>query len=183
MRMDSDGPVTAGDLVNTMSADQLERIFRELGEEPAARKIASRLVRDRLVRSFTTTRELAEAVESVVPRRGHAHPATRVFQALRMAVNRELESLELGLEQFAARLATGGVFAVITFHSLEDRIVKTFFKHRCAEWLDRPEWPEPRRNPDHLFRALTRKPATAGEAELRSNPRSRSAKLRAVQRL
>jgi 16S rRNA (cytosine1402-N4)-methyltransferase len=183
MRMDPDGPVTAADLVNTMSADQLERIFRELGEEPATRKIASRLVRDRLVRSFSTTRELAESVESIVPRRGHAHPATRVFQALRMAVNRELESLERGLEQFSARLAPGGVFAVITFHSLEDRIVKTFFKHRCAEWLDRPEWPEPRRNPDHIFRPLTRKPVTAGEAEARSNPRSRSAKLRAVQRL
>jgi 16S rRNA (cytosine1402-N4)-methyltransferase len=100
-----------------------------------------------------------------------------------MAVNRELESLEQGLEQLTARLAPGAVFAVITFHSLEDRIVKTFFKHRCAEWLDRPEWPEPRRNPDYRFQAITRKPVVAGIAEQRRNSRSRSAKLRAVKKL
>jgi 16S rRNA (cytosine1402-N4)-methyltransferase len=183
MRMDPDGQVTAADLVNTMSGEQLERIIREFGEEPSARRIAARITRDRLVQPFTTTRELAELVESIIPRHGRTHPATRLFQALRIAVNRELEVLESGLEQFAARLAPGGVLAVITFHSLEDRIVKTYFKHRCAEWLDRPEWPEPQRNPDYLFRPLTRKAQTATDAEQRDNPRSRSAKLRAVQRL
>lgn len=183
MRLDPDGPITAADLVNTMSGEQLERIFREYGEEPAARKIAARLVRERMVRPFTTTSELAEAVESVVPRHGRAHPATRVFQALRIAANRELEALEQGLAQISSRLARGGRFAVITFHSLEDRIVKTFFKHRATEWLDRPEWPEPRRNPDHIFRAITRKAVVATDAEQRANPRSRSAKLRVVERL
>ena len=183
MRLDPDGPITAADLVNTMSGEQLERIFREYGEEPSARKIAARLVRDRMVRPFTTTSELADAVESVVPRHGRAHPATRVFQALRIAANRELEALEHGLGEISRRLARGGRFAVITFHSLEDRIVKTFFKHRVTEWLNRPEWPEQRRNPDHIFRAVTRKAVVATDAEQRANPRSRSAKLRVVERL
>lgn len=181
MRMDPAGPLTAADLVNTMSGEQLERIFREYGEEPAARKIVARLIRDRQVRPLKTTLELAELVASVVPRRGRAHPATRVFQALRIAVNRELEALEQGLVQLSSRLAPGGRLAVITFHSLEDRLVKTFFKHRSTEWLDRPEWPERRRNPDYRFRALTRKAVTASAAEQRLNPRSRSARLRVVE--
>jgi len=183
MRMDPAGTVSAADIVNAMSADQLERIFRSYGEEPFARRIAQRIVRDRSVRPFATTRDLAEMIEAIIPRRGHTHPATRVFQALRIGVNRELEVLERGLESITALLAPEAVFAVITFHSLEDRIVKNFFKHRSTEWLDRPEWPEPRRNPDYGVRLLFRKPITATPEEQRRNPRSRSAKLRAVQRL
>ena len=183
MRMDPTNLISAADLVNTAAGDQLEKIFRNYGEEPAARKIAARLVRDRLVRPFRTTLQLAESVESVVPRHGRTHPATRVFQALRIAVNRELEALSLGLEQFSHRLAPGGRFAVITFHSLEDRIVKTFFKERCAATIDRPEWPEARPNPIHIFKAITGKPVVASDAEQRANPRSRSAKLRVVERL
>jgi 16S rRNA (cytosine1402-N4)-methyltransferase len=183
MRMDPTGLVSAADLVNTMSAEQLERIFRQFGEEPAARKIAARIVRDRMVKPFTRTLQLAESVESVVPRRGKIHPATRVFQALRMAVNRELEALQAGLEQFSGRLAPGGRFAVITFHSLEDRLVKQFFKARTEEWLDRPEWPAPRRNPDHIFQKITGKAVAASDAEQTANPRSRSAKLRAVRKI
>ena len=183
MRMAPDGPITAADLVNTMSGEQLERIFRQLGEEPGARKVAAKLVRERLVRPFTTTLQLAEAVAAVIPRRGRTHPATRVFQALRLAVNRELEVLEAALAIFAAHLAPGGRLATITFHSLEDRIVKTFFKERTAEFIDRPEWPAPRPNPLHLFQAITRKPITASEAEQRANPRARSARLRVVERI
>lgn len=183
MRMDPSGPITAADLVNTMSGDQLERIFRNLGEEPAARKVAAKLVRERMVRPFTTTRQLAEAVEAVIPRRGRTHPATRIFQGLRIAVNRELEVLEVGLEKLSARLAPGGRFAVLTFHSLEDRIVKTFFKEHSTEFLDRPEWPEPRPNPKYIFKRVTNKPTIASEAEQRANPRSRSAKLRVVERI
>lgn len=183
MRMDPSAPVSAADLVNTMSGDQLARIFRDFGEEPAARKIAARLVRDRMVTPFTTTKQLADAVETVIPRRGRTHPATRIFQALRIAVNRELDVLAEGLAQFSSRLAPGGRFAVITFHSLEDRIVKVFFKARTTEFLDRPEWPEPRPNPGFIFKAVTRKPVTAGDAEQRANPRSRSAKLRVVERI
>lgn len=182
MRMDARGLITAADLVNTMSGEQLERIFRQYGEEPAARKIAARITRERLVKPITTTLDLARVVEMVVPRRGRTHPATQVFQALRMAVNRELEALEEGLAQLSARLAPGGRLAVITFHSLEDRIVKDFFKQRFTEWLDRPEWPAPRRNPGLMFRKITGKPIVAGEAEQRANPRARSAKLRVVEK-
>jgi 16S rRNA (cytosine1402-N4)-methyltransferase len=183
MRMDPTNPITAADLVNTASGEQLEKYFRNYGEEPAARKIAARITRDRLVRPFETTLQLAESVESVVPRRGRTHPATRVFQALRIAVNRELESLSLGLEQISQRLAPGARFAVITFHSLEDRIVKVFFKERSAPFVDRPEWPAPRPNPLHIFEAITGKPVIASDAEQRANPRSRSAKLRVVERI
>lgn len=183
MRMDSRAPLTAADLVNTSSGEQLERIFRQFGEEPAARRIAVRLVRERIARPFTTTLQLAAAVESVVPRRGRIHPATKTFQALRIAVNRELEVLQTGLEQLSARLAPGGRLAVLSFHSLEDRLVKTYFKSRCTEWLDRPEWPAPRRNPECIFKAVTRKAVVASAAEQRANPRARSAKLRVVEKL
>ncbi len=183
MRMNPDGFVTAADLVNTASVDQLERIFKQYGEEPQARRISSRLVKDRAVKPFLTTLELARSVESVVPRRGKAHPATRVFQGLRIAVNRELEVLEVGLEGFRTLLKLGGRMAVITFHSLEDRLVKHFFQQRSAALMDRPEWSEPRSNPDYFFRKVTGKPLTATELEQRANPRSRSAKLRVVERV
>jgi 16S rRNA (cytosine1402-N4)-methyltransferase len=183
MRMDPSGPVSAADLVNTMSGDQLERIFRQLGEEPAARKVAAKLVRERMVRPFTTTLQLATAVEEVIPRHGRTHPATRIFQGLRIAVNRELEVLEEALAVFAARLAPGGRFAVLTFHSLEDRIVKTFFKEHSTPTIDRPEWPEARPNPKYIFKRITHKPVIASDAEQRANPRSRSAKLRVVERI
>lgn len=183
MRMDDRQPRTAADLVNACGGEELERIFREFGEEPAARRIAAKIVRERIARPFSTTAQLAATVESVVPRRGRTHPATRIFQALRIAVNRELEVLEIALEKFTARLAPGGRFAVMTFHSLEDRVVKQFFAQRSTEWLDRPEWPEPRRNPQCVFQKITRKAVVAGAAELQANPRARSAKLRVVEKL
>jgi len=183
MRMDPSAPLTAADLVNVMSGEQLERIFRKYGEEPAARRIATRIVRDRMVKPFTTTLELADAVEAVVPRHGKSHPATRIFQALRIEVNRELDALAEGLGQFTRRLAPGGRLAIITFHSLEDRMVKTFFKAHSAQWVDRPEWPEARPNPDYIFKPITGKPIVASAEEQRDNPRSRSAKLRAVERI
>jgi 16S rRNA (cytosine1402-N4)-methyltransferase len=183
MRMDPSAPLSAADLINVMSGEQLERIFRNFGEEPAARRIAARIVRDRMAKPFTTTLELAEAVEAVVPRRGKTHPATRIFQALRIAVNRELEALAEGLEVFTRRLAPGGRLAIITFHSLEDRAVKTFFKARSVQWIDRPEWPAARPNPDYIFKQITGKPIVASAEEQRENPRSRSAKLRAVERI
>ena len=183
MRMDTRGLTTAADLVNTLSGEELERIFRQFGEEPAARRIAARITRERMAKPVATTLELARLVESVVPRHGRAHPATRVFQALRIAVNRELDVLTEGLAQISARLARGGRFAVITFHSLEDRIVKDFFRSRSVPMLDRPEWPAARPNPNCIFRKITGKPIVASAAEQRANPRSRSAKLRVVERL
>ncbi len=183
MRMNPEGRMTAADVVNTATAAELVRIFQVYGEEPHARRIAARIVSGRIAKPFETTMQLALAVEEVVPRRGRVHPATRIFQALRIAVNRELEVLESVLGQAAARLRAGGRMAVITFHSLEDRMVKDFFKLRSTVELDRPEWPAPRPNPDCIFRALTRKPVVASAEEQQRNPRSRSAKLRAVEKL
>ncbi|HEX4085108.1 MAG TPA: 16S rRNA (cytosine(1402)-N(4))-methyltransferase RsmH [Chthoniobacteraceae bacterium] len=180
MRMNPEEGATAADLVNTASAPELARIFREYGEEPNARRIATHLVSARLVHPFQTTMQLALAVEKASPRRSRVHPATRVFQALRIAVNRELEVLESVLAAAPARLAPGGRMAIISFHSLEDRLVKEFFKLHSMPELDRPEWPAPRPNPDYIFDALTRKPVIAGAEEQQRNPRSRSAKLRAV---
>jgi 16S rRNA (cytosine1402-N4)-methyltransferase len=183
MRMDPRRELTADTVVNFYSEEDLTRIFRELGEEPAARRIASQLVKLRKVTPFQDTMQLAKAIEKIVWRHGRRHPATQVFQALRMEVNDELNALEEGLRALTKRLESGARFAVITFHSLEDRIVKNFFRDRSREWLDRPEWPEPRRNPDFVFRLVTDKPVEPGENEQRSNPRSRSAKLRVAEKI
>jgi len=183
MRMDPRRELTAATVINSYSEEDLTRIFRELGEEPAARRIASQLVKQRKTTPFQDTMQLAKAIEKIVWRHGRRHPATQVFQALRMEVNDELNSLDEGLRALAKRLESGARFAVITFHSLEDRIVKNFFRDRSREWLDRPEWPEPRKNPDFVFRLITDKPVEPGENEQRSNPRSRSAKLRVAEKI
>jgi 16S rRNA (cytosine1402-N4)-methyltransferase len=182
MRMSPRSATTAADLVNRATGEQLTRIFRRYGEEPAARRITSAIIRKRAEAEFRTTGDLARLVESVVPRRGKIHPATKIFQALRIAVNRELVALEEGISAFSDALNPGGRFAVIGFHSLEDRMVKQMFRERSREWLDRPEWPEPRPNSACIFRLLTRRAVTASEEEIELNPRSRSAKLRVVER-
>ena len=183
MRMDPRRELTASTIVNSYSEEDLTRLFRDLGEEPAARRIASQLVKLRKATPFQDTFQLAKAVEKIVWRHGRRHPATQVFQALRMEVNDELGALEEGLRALTQRLESGARIAVITFHSLEDRIVKNFFRDRSREWLDRPEWPEPRRNPDYMLRPVTDKPVEPGENEQRNNPRSRSAKLRVAEKI
>ena len=183
MRMDPRRELTAAMVVNSYTEEDLTRIFRELGEEPAARRIASQLVKLRKTSPFYDTMQLAKAVEKIVWRHGRRHPATQVFQALRMEVNDELRALEEGLRVLTARLESGARIAVITFHSLEDRIVKNFFRDRSRETLDRPEWPEPRPNPDFALRLITSKPVEPGEIEQRANPRSRSAKLRVAEKI
>lgn len=183
MRMDPRRELTAATVINSYSEEDLTRLFRELGEEPAARRIASQLVKLRKVTPFQDTLQLAKAIEKIVWRHGRRHPATQVFQALRMEVNDELGALEEGLRVLTRRLESGARMAVITFHSLEDRIVKNFFRDRSREWLDRPEWPEPQRNPDFTFRLVTTKPVEPGENEQRVNPRSRSAKLRVAEKI
>ena len=183
MRMDPRRELTAATIINSYSEEDLTRIFRELGEEPAARRIASQLVKLRKTAPFQDTMQLSKAIEKIVWRHGRRHPATQVFQALRMEVNDELGALEEGLRTLTKRLESGARIAVITFHSLEDRIVKNFFRDRSREWLDRPEWPEPRRNPDFMFRLVTDKPIEPGENEQRNNPRSRSAKLRIAEKI
>lgn len=183
MRMGGDVDRTAADLVNEESPEELVRILREYGEENAAVRIVSHLVNLRRTRRLQTTAQLADAVAAVIPRTGRRHPATRVFQALRIAVNDELGSLQRGLESISGRLARGARFGVITFHSLEDRMVKRYFRHRSAEWIDRPEWPQPRRNPDYAFRLLTPHPIDPCPEEVEANPRARSAKLRIVEHI
>jgi 16S rRNA (cytosine1402-N4)-methyltransferase len=183
MRMNPRRELTAANIVNSYSEEDLTRIFRELGEEPAARRIASQLVKQRKATPFQDTLQLAKAIEKIVWRHGRRHPATQVFQALRMEVNDELSALEDGLRALTNRLESGARIAVIAFHSLEDRIVKNFFRDRSREWLDRPEWPEPRRNPEYTLRLVTDKPVEPGENEQRNNPRSRSAKLRVAEKI
>jgi 16S rRNA (cytosine1402-N4)-methyltransferase len=183
MRMDPRSELTAAMIVNTYGEEELTRLFREYGEEPAARRIASMIVKTRKAAPFLDTVSLARAIEKIAGRHGRRHPATQVFQALRMEVNDELGALEEGLRVLTERLETGARIAVITFHSLEDRIVKNFFRDRSREWLDRPEWPEPRRNPDWDLQLITPKPVEPGEMEQRTNPRSRSAKLRVAEKI
>ena len=181
MRMDPTAGRPASDLVNTADEAELTRIFREYGEEPQSRRVARAVVAERVRVPFVTTGQLAALIEKVLGRRGRVHPATRVFQALRIAVNDELGALRRALASIPPLLACGARFVVITFHSLEDRLVKTFFRLGSEEWLDRPEWPAPRPNPDWRFRDLTRKPIDASAAEVAANQRARSARLRAVE--
>ena len=183
MRMNPRRELTAATVVNGYSEEELTRLFRDFGEEPAARRIASQLVKQRKTAPFLDTFSLARAIEKSVGRHGRRHPATQVFQALRMEVNDELGALEEGLRILTDRLESGARIAVITFHSLEDRIVKNFFRDRAREWLDRPEWPEPRPNPEFDLRLVTPKAVKPNETEQRSNPRSRSARLRVAEKL
>ncbi len=183
MRMNPDAPRTAADIVNTASEAELADILWQYGEERASRAIARRIVQERAKTPFRTTVQLADCIASVLPRKGRLHPATRSFQALRIAVNDELGALEQLLESGLSLLKSGGRFAVITFHSLEDRAVKRFFERVTRPDIDRPEWPAPRPNPDYAARLVFRKPVTAGEAELAANPRSRSAKLRVIEKI
>jgi 16S rRNA (cytosine1402-N4)-methyltransferase len=183
MRMDPAEELTAASIVNTWGEAEMARLFRELGEEKRARAVAREIVRRRGERCFERTMELADCVASVVRKTGRTHPATRVFQSLRMRVNRELESLEEALEAIPALLRPGGRLVVISFHSLEDRIVKKFMQRLSKPEVDRPEWPQARPNPELALRLLTKRPVSAAAAELGDNPRARSAKLRAAERL
>lgn len=182
MRMDPRRDLSAADIVNTYSEEQLTKLFRDLGEEPAARRIASLIVKERKTTPFRETLALARAIEKVVGRHGRRHPATQTFQALRMEVNDELGALRDGLRVLTSRLEPGARIAVISFHSLEDRIVKNFFRDRSREWIDRPEWPERRPNPEYQLNLITSKPVEPSEEEQRTNPRARSAKLRVAEK-
>jgi 16S rRNA (cytosine1402-N4)-methyltransferase len=183
MRMGPSSPHTAAEVVNQWAEADLVRILFEFGEEPKARRIASAIVKQRAVRKFETTLELADCIEKAVGRHGRTHPATRAFQAIRMAVNEELESLAAALAAAPSVLKPGGRLLVITFHSLEDRMVKRFLRHRSTPFTDDPGWPEPRPNPDHQFQLLARKAITPTAEEISLNPRARSAKLRVARLL
>jgi 16S rRNA (cytosine1402-N4)-methyltransferase len=183
MRMGPSSPCTAAEVVNEWSESELARIFFEFGEEPKARRIAAAIAKQRAVRSFETTTELAACIEAAVGRHGRTHPATRAFQAIRMAVNEELESLAAALDAASSVLKPGGRLLVITFHSLEDRLVKRFLRHRSTPFIDDPAWTEPRPNPDLQFELLARKAIIPTAEETSRNPRARSAKLRVARLL
>jgi 16S rRNA (cytosine1402-N4)-methyltransferase len=183
MRMSRDGP-SAADLVNGAPQAELARIFRNFGEERQAGRIAARIVRRRMERPFESTADLAETVENTLGgRRGaRIHPATRVFQALRIAVNDELSELEAGLVAAERTLKAGGRLAVVTFHSLEDRIVKTFLAERAGLTPSGSRHAPPSATTRPSFRLIHRGARAPSEAEIAANPRARSAKLRAAER-
>ena len=183
MRMNPASARTAADIVNGVSAEELERIFVEYGEEPQARRIVRAIMEKRKQHTFRTTLELAGFIEATIGRYGKRHPATRIFQALRIAVNDELAALQEFLDQAPKWLKPGGRLVIISFHSLEDRLVKRAFQRYSAATLDRPEWPAPRQNPEHCLRVLTRKPVESTADEIARNPRARSARLRAAERI
>jgi 16S rRNA (cytosine1402-N4)-methyltransferase len=186
MRMDDRQQLTAAGLVNGEDTDTLARIFWEFGGERDSRRFARAIVHDRAQRKFETTRQLADLIERLAPRRGKkAHPATKVFQALRIAVNDEIGSLKRGLEAAVKILKPGGRLAVITFHSLEDRVVKEFGRERSRDYafsgeVDLPELRSPRM-PE--LKWVSRKAIVPGAAELDQNPRSRSAQLRVLEKI
>lgn len=182
MRYDPSGPTTAADLLNNLSQNELADLLYHFGEERRSRAIARAIV---AARPLHTTRELADLVARAVGGRRNAkiHPATRTFQALRIAVNDELEALRSGLSQATTLLAPGGRLAVISFHSLEDRIVKNFFSQESKQCICPPEQPVCTCGHRATLRIITQKPITASSRETSTNPRARSAKLRVAQYL
>ena len=188
MRMDpASGGITAGEIVNTWDESSLANLFYELGEERQSRRIAKAIVAARPLR---TTWELARSVEQAVGgsrRQTHIHPATKVFQALRLHVNGELDTLTVALPLAHSLLGSGNShgcrLAVISFHSLEDRIVKQYFRRESTDCLCPPELPVCRCGHRATLKELTRKPILPSEAEIAANPRSRSAVLRVAERI
>jgi 16S rRNA (cytosine1402-N4)-methyltransferase len=180
MRMDPKGEMTAEHLVNELTEAELADIIVKYGEEPRAKAIARAIVRGRPVR---TTLQLAQVVARAAGRRGRIHPATRTFQALRIAVNGELEALSTVLPQTIAVLASGGRVAIISFHSLEDRLVKEFMTRESHDCICPPEVPVCACAHKRTLRILSKKPARPTAEEVRQNPRSRSAKLRVAERV
>jgi 16S rRNA (cytosine1402-N4)-methyltransferase len=186
MRFDQGQELTAAKLVNELAADELADLFWRHGGETQSRRLARAIAKERQERPFERTRHLAEFIEKMTPRAGRKiHPATRIFQALRMAVNNEIGSLQRGLEAAVRILKPGGRLAVITFHSVEDRVVKAFGR-RLSQDYETPEGvdvPELRRPRPPVLRWVWRKALTPGEAEVRDNPRCRTAQCRVMEKL
>jgi len=183
MRMSADGP-TAADLVNTLSDEAIADMLYLYGEERASRRIARAILRAREIGPIETTGELARIIQSVMPRPkpGQAHSATRSFQAIRIAVNDEYGQLAQGLQAAERALKSGGALAVVTFHSIEDRMVKRFFQHRSGAGGQGSRHAPAQEEIAPRFEVLTRRAVTADADELSANPRARSAKLRVARR-
>ena len=186
MRMDTTGRFTAWDVVNTYSEGELEKIMLEYGEEKWARRIAQFIVNERQEKTIDTTFELVTVIKKAIPKKvrmeGH-HPAKKTFQAIRIEVNRELEVLTGAITDMVECLNPGGRLAIITFHSLEDRIVKEAFKELYKDCICPPELPKCVCDKRREIDIITRMPLTPSKEELEYNPRSRSAKLRVAERI
>lgn len=186
MRMDMENPLTAYDVVNGWAPEDMVRALRQYGEERFSKRIVREIVCERENKPIETTTELADIVKNAIPapaRRRGPHPARRTFQALRIVVNDELKALEEGLEAAIRRTARGGRICVITFHSLEDRIVKGIFRKASQGCTCPPDFPVCRCGNDRLLNIVNRKPIVPTEDEVATNPRARSAKLRIVEKV
>ncbi|AGC69149.1 ribosomal RNA small subunit methyltransferase H [Thermoclostridium stercorarium subsp. stercorarium DSM 8532] len=187
MRMNQDSEFTAKELVNTWPKDEIARIIREYGEEKWAARIAEFICKARENQLIETTSQLVDIIKAAIPasarRKEGQHPAKRTFQAIRIAVNRELEVLENALPGIVESLIRGGRLCVITFHSLEDRIVKQFFRNKSGLCKCPPDFPKCVCNPVKQLKIITRKPIVPSEEELKRNHRARSAKLRIAEKL
>lgn len=186
MRMDREDTVTAFDIVNGFPEEKLKKIIREYGEEMMPGRIVRAISERRRLSPIRTTGELAEIIAAALPgslSRKRIHPATKTFQALRIAVNRELENLRDAIETGIDMLEEGGRFSIISFHSLEDRMVKNLFRSWERGCICPPDFPVCRCGRKSKLRILTRKPIVPGEEEIRSNPRARSARLRTAVRI
>jgi 16S rRNA (cytosine1402-N4)-methyltransferase len=180
MRFDPSNPLTAAQIVNEWPEDELANVIYRYGEEPASRRIARAIVQSRPI---TGTGNLAAVIERVQPRRGSHHPATQTFQALRIAVNGELDAVEKTLPVAVQALGPGGRLAVISFHSLEDRIVKEFFRLESRDCICPPKQPICTCGHKASIKEINRRPVTPTEEEITQNPRARSAKLRVAEKL
>lgn len=183
MRMDREAPLSAAGLIERLDEDGLERVIRTCGEERRARRIARAIVAERARGGEWTTARLARTVEKVVPREGGSHPATRTFQALRIAVNDELGALEKGIEEGLLLLAAGGRMAVISYHSLEDRAVKRIFAGHIGRMVSLPQGGANWEGLRPAVRPIVKKVLRPAEEEVALNPRARSAKMRCVERV
>lgn len=187
MRMSSDDKETAADLVNKLSRDELAKIFYEYGEEKFGRRVADAIVRQRSIVAFTTTDQLAATISEAIPgasrHKSDIHPATRVFQALRIAVNHELEEIETFLGIALDCLNPGGHLTIISFHSLEDRLVKNFMQKNQKGCECPPKFPVCVCGKKPILEILTSKAVFADDAEVAANPRARSARLRSARKL
>ena len=186
MRMDNDAELSAYDVVNTYSEAELKRVIKDYGEENWSARIAKLIVERRATMPIRTTFELVDAIKAAIPKKmrdENQHPAKRTFQAIRIEVNRELDVIEKTLLAAVDMMNEGGVLAVITFHSLEDRIVKNVFKKLQYSCTCPPEFPVCICNSKQVVEIITRKPILPSENEVEMNPRSRSAKLRAARKL
>ncbi len=184
MRMNPDRPFSAYDVVNGYDEDELDRVIFTYGEERWARRIAQFIVKEREAKPIETTGELVDIIKKAVPkgaRKDGPHPAKRTFQAIRIEVNGELEVLQRAIDDVAARLAVGSRLGIITFHSLEDRIVKEAFRKQENPCICPPQFPVCVCGKKPLGRVITRKPILPSKEELEENPRSRSAKLRVLE--